>query len=436
MREATSHGPAYTPPAFPAGEISVDAVARYRRNVFGTVADVVKLRDWVDSPRAQGLDRGMALWALGRYDEAVPILESELGQHPALAVCLSEAYTAQSRFGEALKVLGPVDDHPDHAEARLAVSGAQGDADGLSEALEQHKSALSVADQKFYAGRLQEFRRDPEGAIALYDEALSLDEQHRSALFRLALNVDLRGEDEEARELYERALLCPPVNSACVINLGVLYEDLGNYRRAMQCYDLVVQADPANERARLYRRDAASSLTMYYDEDQERREGQHSRLLRTSITEFELSVRSANCLANMNVRTLGDLVAKSESELLSYHNFGETSLAEIKEILHHKGLRLNMSVDDLIAREADEAPQPQAIAEPADPNSPDPARRPVAELDLSVRSRRIVDLFGIRMIGDLAAKTEAELLSCPNFGQTSLNEVKRKLNDLGLSLRD
>ena len=138
----------------------------------------------------------------------------------------------------------------------------------------------------------------------------------------------------------------------------------------------------------------------------------------------------------MNVRTLGDLVAKSESQLLSYHNFGETSLAEIKEILSHKGLRLNMSVDDLIANETDDAPQPQVVVEPADPNSPDPARRPVAELDLSVRSRRIVDLFGIRTIGDLANKAEAELLSCPNFGQTSLNEVKRKLNELGLSLRD
>jgi DNA-directed RNA polymerase alpha subunit len=41
-----------------------------------------------------------------------------------------------------------------------------------------------------------------------------------------------------------------------------------------------------------------------------------------------------------------------------------------------------------------------------------------------VRSRRIVDLLKIRTIGDLSNKTEAELLACPNFGQTSLNEIK------------
>ncbi len=67
--------------------------------------------------------------------------------------------------------------------------------------------------------------------------------------------------------------------------------------------------------------------------------------------------------------------------------------------------------------------------------NPDPMRRPITELDLSVRSRRIVDLLKIRTIGDLATKTEAELLACPNFGQTSLNEIKTKLDELGVSLR-
>jgi DNA-directed RNA polymerase subunit alpha len=54
---------------------------------------------------------------------------------------------------------------------------------------------------------------------------------------------------------------------------------------------------------------------------------------------------------------------------------------------------------------------------------------------LSVRCRRIVDLLKIKMIGDLSGRTEAELLSCPNFGQTSLNEIRTKLDELGLALR-
>ena len=232
------------------------------------------------------------------------------------------------------------------------------------------------------------------------------------------------------------SLMAPPVNVSCVMNLGILYEDMGNYRRAMQCFDLALQADPEDKRARMYRRDAAAALNMYYDEDQERQEDKRNKILRTPINDFELSVRSRNCLAKMGVYTLGDLVKKTEAELLSYKNFGETSLLEIKEILDAKGLRLGMGHDDLMSTaigETDEAPVPPE--ELPDPNSPDPSRRPISELDLSVRSRRIVDLLKIRTIGDLANKTEAELLACPNFGQTSLNEIKTKLDEFGLSLR-
>src|SRR5690606_36094447 len=109
---------------------------------------------------------------------------------------------------------------------------------------------------------------------------------------------------------------------------------------------------------------------------------------------------------------------------------------EIKEILRAKNLRLGMGQDELMAAPVGEAEEPELVSEELpDPQSPDPRRRPVSELDLSVRSRRIVDLLKIRTIGDLSNKTEAELLACPNFGQTSLNEIKSKLDELGLSLR-
>ncbi len=94
------------------------------------------------------------------------------------------------------------------------------------------------------------------------------------------------------------------------------------------------------------------------------------------------------------------------------------------------------TADELMSKDLGEASEPVARPEEQpDPNSPDPSRRPITELDLSVRSRRIVDLLKIRTIGDLAQKTEAELLACPNFGQTSLNEIKTKLDELGMSLR-
>ena len=53
---------------------------------------------------------------------------------------------------------------------------------------------------------------------------------------------------------------------------------------------------------------------------------------------------------------------------------------------------------------------------------------------ISVRSRRCMERLGIKTIGQLSAKTEPDLLGAANFGQTSLNEVKQKLAELGLSL--
>jgi DNA-directed RNA polymerase subunit alpha len=70
----------------------------------------------------------------------------------------------------------------------------------------------------------------------------------------------------------------------------------------------------------------------------------NSNLLK-SVEELELSVRSYNCLKNANIKTIADLVQKTEQEMLRTKNFGRKSLNEIKEILHTMGLRLGMRVD-------------------------------------------------------------------------------------------
>jgi DNA-directed RNA polymerase subunit alpha len=65
-----------------------------------------------------------------------------------------------------------------------------------------------------------------------------------------------------------------------------------------------------------------------------------------SVDEMELSVRSYNCLKNANIRTIGELVQKTETEMLKTKNFGRKSLNEIKEILGGMGLSLGMKLDD------------------------------------------------------------------------------------------
>ena len=62
------------------------------------------------------------------------------------------------------------------------------------------------------------------------------------------------------------------------------------------------------------------------------------------IDELELSVRSANCLENADIKYIGELVQKTEAEMLRTKNFGRKSLNEIKEVLAHMGLSLGMEV--------------------------------------------------------------------------------------------
>jgi DNA-directed RNA polymerase subunit alpha len=70
-----------------------------------------------------------------------------------------------------------------------------------------------------------------------------------------------------------------------------------------------------------------------------------------SVEELELSVRSYNCLKNANIRTIRELVQKTEGEMLKTKNFGRKSLNEIKEILTTMGLSLGMRLDQPLASE-------------------------------------------------------------------------------------
>lgn len=116
---------------------------------------------------------------------------------------------------------------------------------------------------------------------------------------------------------------------------------------------------------------------------------------------------------------------------MSYKNFGETSLKEIKIILESKGLRLGMFME-----EGEQAP-----AEVFDAGGVSQGEdrgilsHSVDDLQLSVRSRKCLQKLKIRTLGDLVHKTEAELLGVKNFGVTSLNEVKKIISSFGLSLR-
>jgi len=74
--------------------------------------------------------------------------------------------------------------------------------------------------------------------------------------------------------------------------------------------------------------------------------------LRLPISELELSVRSANCLKEANIKSIAELVRKTESELLSFRNFGKKSLTEINDLLKVMGLHLGMKIDSKRLKDA------------------------------------------------------------------------------------
>ena len=113
-------------------------------------------------------------------------------------------------------------------------------------------------------------------------------------------------------------------------------------RPARNIAEGLAAADPANAEA--YRARAAAFAATLAALDEAREELPFNRNLLRKVDELELSVRSANCLKNDNIIYIGDLVQKTEAEMLRTPNFGRKSLNEIKEVLAQMGLHLGMDI--------------------------------------------------------------------------------------------
>ncbi len=286
-------------------------------------------------------------------------------------------------------------------------------------------------ERLFLQGRVQEGEYDRSGALATYEEVLNLDSEHKEARFRAALLADLLGDDDRAIELYERCVSDDSVPVNALINLAVLYEENGQLGDAEWCLKSVLTTYPNHRRARHFLSSVESTYTMVYDEKSVRDREHRFAVMDTPVTDFELSVRSRNCLRQMNIRTLGDLLRTTEAELLSYKNFGDTSLNEIQAMLRQKGLRLGQAISPLDGEGGPFGGAIDPIGASANPH----LSRPVSELELSVRSRKCLQALGITTIGELMKRSETELMASKNFGQTSLAEIKHQLSALGLALQ-
>jgi len=285
----------------------------------------------------------------------------------------------------------------------LALSGKLDEAQAALAKLE--KRIRGTADLHYLDGLIKELGGYGDEAVKAYETA------------RVAYYYDLHGGEEEAVELYRQCASRPPVHANALLNLAVLYEDIGEYDKAAACLKRILATNPTHPRARLFL-------------DQARRLARRNAVLDIPVTDFELSVRARNCLKKMNIRTLGDLVRTTESELLAYKNFGETSLKEIKDMLTAKGLRLGQALEE--GSELADLAMPQRT----NVSNEGVLATAIEHIEFSIRSRRALESLKIATLGELIAKTDAELLACKNFGQTSLNEVRQRLAEYGLHLRE
>jgi len=381
------------------------------------------------------LAAGIGLFILGRDSEAVGKLE-KADHCKEKFMYLAFALRRVGRFDEAVENLQKSLDYG--AESlnvtleKAATYRRAADFEAAAGELKRIANFENVsAEYHYQLARLQDAQGFYEQAMDNYRTVLELSPDHQKALFYLAYRCDLSGDEEAAVDYYRQIVSTGPVfYVSALLNLAVLYEDDGRFDNALRCIDKVLKFHPNHQRAIMFKKDVESSMTMFYDEEKEKRKTRKSQILETPLSDFELSVRSRNCLKKMHLDTMGDLLNITEAELLSYKNFGETSLKEINVILELKGLHLGQALEEKRVSSA----QAEDYGSEMDEDKAVLSKL-VSDLQLSVRARKCLQKLSIHTVGELTQRTDAELLGSKNFGVTSLNEVKKALSDIGLSLR-
>ena len=389
--------------------ISIQDVEEHRKLAaalqegLGGIKDDVKVR------------KGIVSFALGHFSDAEEGIEGTDAYNQALLGLiyheLGDHAEAKTHFALAAKSL---------PEAHVELVRTLLDGDMVEEAEKALSAVPDSADRDFLAGRIQDAKGNVEAAINAYESTLEKDPEHVEAAFKLGVLLDRIGDDDMAVEYY---LVCSDVHPHYVpgiTNLGILYEERGESNAAIDCFRQVLAYNPRDRRALMLLRDAKSSRNMYYDEREERERERMEKIMRTPVNDFELSVRSRNCLSKMNIFTLGDLLRISEQEMLSYKNFGETSLKEVREMLAARNLRLGMYRDGE-ERSISKADQ-KVLGES------------VEKLELVNKSQQMLENLGVSRIGDLAQYSDLDLFKAPGSGQSLVQELSTALGAFGICL--
>ena len=355
-------------------------------------------------------------FALGRYADAEELCEGA-----------KDAW-ANGLMGLIYRELGEHDDAKESfksakslPEAKPELVRSQIAADAFDDAEKTLSGIAEGAERDFLEGCIRAGRHEVEKAIKCCEAALETDPKHVEAAFKMGTLLDRIGDDDLASEQYLICADADPVYIPGVVNLGILYDERGEPNAAIDCFRQALAFNPRDRRALTLLRDAKSSRSMYYDEKEERERERMEKIMRTSVNDFELSVRSRNCLAKMNIFTLGDLLRITEAEMLSYKNFGETSLKEVREMLSARNLRLGMlrDGDERTVSKADQKVLGESIE----------------KLELGPQAAAVMEGLGVTRIGDLAQYSDLDLYKAPGSGQSVVQELATALGAFGVGLR-
>ena len=386
----------------------------------------------------QVLRKGLVELLMGQVKTASDLLKAETSS--VAKNYYVQSLTALGHRSTARKVLAEVVSDLSSAsqdlKVELAVSAMHlSDLGLLDKVVESLDLGALGATGTFLKACQKELNGDYQEAIDGYTVASESECVFQGlVLFHLAKLQDRWGYDQLALETYHKIEALGYTFEESLVNTGIILEDRGEYSSALAYYEKALKINPNNKRTELYYADAEACLAMYYDERKNRQDVKTSEILNIPISDFELSVRSRNCLSKMGIFTLKDLITRTEQELLGYKNFGETSLKEIRAMLSKKGLHLGMT-------RVEEQPLADRIKMNAQLYSQekefelDELDTTIEDLDLSYRTKSALHKMGFESLRDITMRTGTDLESNANFSAACMQEVNALLEEKGLSYR-
>lgn len=228
------------------GHVTTEEFSQLRRAVASD--QVVAARQEIESvlrdiesggASGQGVRAGIGAYLLGQHPVAEKMLSGVSGDPVSLYV-LGMVYLSLEKYKEAeAKFAAAAKAGYDNVECIMKRAGALRQQGRLDEAEATLKQAgmegARRADYSYQMGCILADRGDTYGAIEYFERAVDMDPHHSQALFRLAGENALYGNDNEAIRLYEQGLSKAPFYIGALLNLGLLYEDKGNYAAAAFC---------------------------------------------------------------------------------------------------------------------------------------------------------------------------------------------------------